>query len=68
MYDTVQQQDVQVSYRVELTLDEMPLKWSPDSRFFVYSRGNELYYYSLEQYRSGRSLNENLRHLGPGDD
>ncbi|MDA3949755.1 MAG: polysaccharide deacetylase family protein [Spirochaeta sp.] len=66
MYDTVQQQDVLVSTGVELTLDETPLKWSPDSRFFVYSRGNELYYYSLDQYRSGRSLNESLRHLGPG--
>ena len=55
-----------VSRRVEMSLDQAPLRWSGDSRFFVYSKGNELYYFSLDQFRSGRSLSEQLRRIGPG--
>jgi peptidoglycan/xylan/chitin deacetylase (PgdA/CDA1 family) len=55
-----------ISRRVELTLDGAPLRWSDDSSFLIYSKGNELYYYSMDHHRSGRSLNESLRRIGPG--
>ncbi|MFW6228184.1 MAG: hypothetical protein ACOC2V_01890, partial [Alkalispirochaeta sp.] len=66
MYDTVQEREVAVSEKVELTLDQAPLKWSGDSSYFVYSKGNEVFYYSIEQYRADRGLNEELRLVGPG--
>ncbi len=66
MYDTVQETETTVSSGVEMTLDEAPLRWSGDSSLFVYSRQNRLYYFSIEQYRGGRILNESLRRLGPG--
>jgi peptidoglycan/xylan/chitin deacetylase (PgdA/CDA1 family) len=66
MYDTVQETEVVISERVELTLDDAPLKWSGDSSFFVYSKGNQVYYYSIQQYRAARGLNEGLRLVGPG--
>lgn len=55
-----------VTRNVELTLDAAPLRWSPDSSFFIYGKGNELFYFSLDQYRRGRTLNEDLRRIGPG--
>ncbi len=66
MYDTVQEREVAVSEGVELTLDDVPLKWSGDSSYFVYSKGNEVFYFSIGQYRTDRGLNEELRLVGPG--
>jgi peptidoglycan/xylan/chitin deacetylase (PgdA/CDA1 family) len=66
MYDTVEEAETTVSSGVELALDEAPLRWSGDSSLFVYNRQNELYYFSMEQHLSGRTLNESLRRLGPG--
>lgn len=66
LHDIENDERTVVSRRVEMTLDAAPLRWSGDSRFFVYSKGNELFYFSLDQFRSGRSLNEQLRRIGPG--
>ncbi|MCG8481468.1 MAG: polysaccharide deacetylase family protein [Spirochaetales bacterium] len=66
LFDTASEEETTVSRDVELALDEPPLRWSDDSSFFVYQKGNELYYFSLEQYTAGRTLNETLRHIGPG--
>lgn len=66
LYDTTNQKVTVVSSGVELTLDDIPLRWSGDSSFFVYSRNNELYYFSIKQHRDGRTLNESLRRVGPG--
>lgn len=40
------------------------VKWSPDSRYFVYRRDRELYYFSIDQYLSNRIPAENFRRLG----
>ena len=53
LHDIRTDQRTTVSRQVELTLDAAPLRWSSDSSFFVYSKGNQLYYFSMEQYRSG---------------
>lgn len=66
LFDVVQERETVISSRVEMNLDDAPLRWSSDSSFFVYARGTNLYYYSIEQYLNGRSLNEELRRLGPG--
>ncbi|MFW6313379.1 MAG: polysaccharide deacetylase family protein [Spirochaetota bacterium] len=56
-----------VATRVELTTERAAARWSPDSKFFVYSRTGSVYYYSIEQYERGRTLDESFRELGPGD-
>lgn len=66
LLDTRSGRETTVSTRVELTLDGAPLRWSGDSSFFVYSKGNELFYYSMQQFSSGRALTERLRRIGPG--
>ena len=40
------------------------VKWSPDSRYFVYRRSRELYYFSIYQYLSSRIPAEEFRTLG----
>ena len=39
-------------------------KWSPDSRYFIYRRGRDLYYYSIDQYLADRVPAENYRKTG----
>ncbi|MEE8441829.1 MAG: polysaccharide deacetylase family protein, partial [Spirochaetia bacterium] len=55
-----------VSARVELSTAGPPAAWSPDSRFFVYSAGGELFYYSINQMRNDRLLGESFRRIGEG--
>ncbi len=55
-----------VSSRVELSTAGPPAAWSPDSRFFVYASGGELFYYSINQMRNDRLLGESYRRIGEG--
>jgi peptidoglycan/xylan/chitin deacetylase (PgdA/CDA1 family) len=55
-----------VSEQVELTLAAIPASWSPDSEFLLYSKGGELYYYSLRQLAEKRVLAEPFRQIGRG--
>ena len=55
-----------VSEKVELSTESVPARWSPDSRFFVYSRGKRVFYFSVPQYERGRLISESFRELGPG--
>jgi len=54
-----------VSERVELPASDFPARWSPDSRLFVYSKDNRLYYFPIV---SGLSvlIDERLRMIGNG--
>jgi peptidoglycan/xylan/chitin deacetylase (PgdA/CDA1 family) len=55
-----------VASDVELSTEILPARWAPDSRFFVYSRSGQIYYYSIDQFERGRLLGESFRQLGPG--
>lgn len=55
-----------VSSHIELSLEDLSIRWSPDSGTFVYQKDNHIYYYSIAQYATGRMLAESLRSLGPG--
>lgn len=66
IYDTRRDEEKTISTRVELSIDEAPLRWSGDSLFFTYSRSNEIYYFSVQQYLDGRILSERLRRIGRG--
>lgn len=51
---------------VAASVETFPARWSPDSRYFVYSKGDSLYYFSIEQFASRRLVGEEYRRLGSG--
>ena len=54
-----------VSERVELPALDFPAKWSPDSRYFIYSKDSRLYYFPIISDLSVL-VNERFRMIGPG--
>lgn len=55
-----------VSQNVELNLSTAIVAWSPESDFFMYHKGNRIFYFSIDQYSSERLLSEDFRSLGSG--
>ena len=66
LYDTGSGAKIAVTQSVEFTLDGPPVAWSPDSRFFVYGKGDRIYYYSMEQLENERLIAEQFRSIGIG--
>ncbi|MCL2759380.1 MAG: polysaccharide deacetylase family protein [Treponema sp.] len=54
-----------VSERIELPGNNFPAKWSPDSRLFVYSKGDRLFYFPILSDPSVL-VDERFRMIGPG--
>jgi hypothetical protein len=67
LLDIARSEEVVLSDRVELSLEELPAIWSGDSSFVVYAKSGSLYYFSLFQLQQSRILTENLRLIGDGD-
>ncbi|MBN2050589.1 MAG: polysaccharide deacetylase family protein [Spirochaetales bacterium] len=57
---------ITISQRVELSLSRNPASWSPDSKYFVYSRQGKLYYFTLDHVSRNRMVAEEFRVLGKG--
>ena len=55
-----------ISSDVELSLDQLPIKWSPESDFFIYEKGGQLYYFNIDQFENNRLLDEDFRNIGRG--
>jgi peptidoglycan/xylan/chitin deacetylase (PgdA/CDA1 family) len=55
-----------ISRNVELSLDSLPVAWSPESDFFIYAKSGDLFYFSVDQFESGRLLSEDFRNIGSG--
>ena len=55
-----------ITRNVGVTLGDTPARWSPDSRHFMYTKDNTLYYYSLKQAENNAVIDEQLRAIGPG--
>ncbi|MDA3810753.1 MAG: polysaccharide deacetylase family protein [Spirochaetaceae bacterium] len=51
---------------IDLTFENDYALWSPDSKLFIYGKGDSLYYFSLEQFAEKRVLTEQLRKVGDG--
>ena len=66
LFDASSGASTTVAERVEYSADRFPARWSPDSRHFVYSKGGELFYYSVEQLQGDRVLGEQYRRVGEG--
>ena len=58
--------EVIVSKDIELDLAGPPVKWAPSSEFFIYSKQNTLYYFSVTQLAEDRVIAEEFRDLGAG--
>jgi len=54
-----------ISERIELPASDFPVKWSPDSRFFVYAKGGRLFYFPILSNLSAIT-DERFRMIGPG--
>jgi len=54
-----------VSEKIELPGTDFPVKWSPDSRLFVYEKGGRLYYFPILSDVSVL-IDERFRLIGPG--
>jgi len=54
-----------ISENVELSAVDFPVKWSPDSRLFVYSKGGRLFYFPIISDISV-FVNERFRLIGQG--
>jgi len=48
------------------SVENFPARWSPDSRYFIYSKAGSLYYFSIDQFSTKRLLDESLRRIGAG--
>lgn len=55
-----------VAERVEFSVERFPAVWAPGSEVFVYSRAGNIHYYSIDQHRAGRVIEEGYRLLGAG--
>jgi peptidoglycan/xylan/chitin deacetylase (PgdA/CDA1 family) len=67
LYDVEQQSSVLVSSNVELSYEEPPADWSSSSEYFIYHKGGDVYYYSIEQKLENRIIDESYRKIGTGD-
>jgi peptidoglycan/xylan/chitin deacetylase (PgdA/CDA1 family) len=54
-----------VSEKIEKPAREMPARWSPDSRLFVYARGGQLFYFPMIHDLSAVA-DERYRRIGEG--
>ncbi|PKL24269.1 MAG: polysaccharide deacetylase family protein [Spirochaetae bacterium HGW-Spirochaetae-3] len=66
LFDLFRNTETVVAKDIEYSADSFPASWSPDSRYFVYDKAAELYYFSTEQSRSGRIPDESWRKIGAG--
>lgn len=66
LYEIDTRRKITVSQGVELSLSRKAASWSPDSKYFVYSRQGRLYYFSLDQILKDRLIAEEYRVLGKG--
>jgi len=66
LFDFTSKTETTVARSIEYSADSFPASWSPDSRYFIYGKSDELYYFSAEQARSGRIPDESWRTVGSG--
>ncbi|MBN1241750.1 MAG: polysaccharide deacetylase family protein [Spirochaetales bacterium] len=66
LLDVASGKSTAVAERVGFSVEEFPASWSPGSDAFVYARDGNIHYYSIEQHRAGRVIEEAYRLLGDG--
>jgi len=54
-----------ITERIELPASYFPAKWSPDSQYFIYSKGLRLFYFPINHSITGQ-VDERFRMIGTG--
>lgn len=67
LYEPAGGQTLTVSTGLPLDYRQVPVLWSPDSQFFLYSRDGGVYYFSVRQMDEKRVPAEAFRLLGSGN-
>jgi hypothetical protein len=65
LVETANGSKYKISERVELPSQDFPVRWSPDSRLFAYSKNGSLYYFPIINDLSVIA-DERFRQIGPG--
>jgi peptidoglycan/xylan/chitin deacetylase (PgdA/CDA1 family) len=66
LFDVAKGTESVVASKVGYSIESLPVRWSPDSRNFVYSKDGSIYYYSVDQLSGSRVLDEEYRKIGVG--
>ncbi|MBI9101035.1 MAG: polysaccharide deacetylase family protein [Spirochaetales bacterium] len=66
LLDLAAETELVVSEGIEIGFNSDGISWAPNSRFFVYSKGEEVFYFSIRQLLEDRVLPEEFRSLGKG--
>lgn len=64
--DLAGEKEVLLARQVEQRFGNGEISWSKNSEFFIYAKGEKIYYYSVKQYQEERVLPEEYRSLGTG--
>ena len=64
LYDYARECSLLITGLIPRDFSADQVKWSPDSRYFIYRRNRDLYYFSIDQYLSDRIPSEKFRQLG----
>ncbi|MBN2441605.1 MAG: polysaccharide deacetylase family protein [Spirochaetales bacterium] len=66
LYDIDKMEEYLVSEKVDLDFNNPPGLWSPDSQYFIYSKKDSIYYFSMNHLEENRVFAENMRIIGDG--
>jgi len=66
LFDLQSEKHETVSSKQEISLSAPPVRWSPDSKYFIYGKGGRLYYFSIDQFQRDALPTESIRLLGTG--
>ena len=66
LLDLAAETELVVSEGIEIVFGNDGISWAPNSRFFVYAKGESVYYFSISQLLEDRVLPEEYRSLGKG--
>ena len=66
LLDLAAETEIVVSEKIEIGFGDEGISWAPNSLFFIYAKGENVYYYSIKQLLEDRVLPEEFRSLGSG--
>ncbi len=64
LYNLKNEKNERVVINADRSPGETTALWAPDSNSFIYQKSGKIYYFSLKDYFSGKSLSEDWRFIG----
>ena len=58
--------EVELVAETELSYTQVPVRWSPDSKFLIYEKDGSLYFTEPQSMFKTNQVSEHLRRIGPG--